>query len=84
MTRKGQITVPAEVREALGLKVGDRVAVRVDQQGTTATIEPADSVVERLYGVLSPRNARVKDAAIHARDAAAQAARERDERTKRG
>ncbi|HEY4668779.1 MAG TPA: AbrB/MazE/SpoVT family DNA-binding domain-containing protein [Tepidiformaceae bacterium] len=82
MTRKGQITVPAEVREALGLKVGDRVAVRVDQQGTTATIEPADSVVERLYGVLSPKNAGGKNTA--AQGAAAQAARERDERTKRG
>ncbi len=83
MTRKGQITVPAEVREALGLKIGDRVAVRVDQQGTTATIEPADSVVERLYGVLSPKNAGGKDTAARA-VAAAQAARERDERTKRG
>lgn len=83
MTRKGQITVPAEVREALGLKVGDQVAVRVGPEGDSATIEPAGSVVDRLYGSLSPK-AGLKDAAAAAREAAARAARERDERTKRG
>ncbi|MBI2954860.1 MAG: AbrB/MazE/SpoVT family DNA-binding domain-containing protein [Chloroflexi bacterium] len=30
VTRKGQITVPAEIRRALGLQKGDRVALVMD------------------------------------------------------
>ncbi len=30
MTRKGQITVPVEIRRALGLKEGDKVAVSLE------------------------------------------------------
>ena len=52
MTRKGQITVPIEVRKALGLKEGDRLAVRVEESTGRATIERAGSVVDMTYGAL--------------------------------
>ncbi|HEV8636866.1 MAG TPA: AbrB/MazE/SpoVT family DNA-binding domain-containing protein [Chloroflexota bacterium] len=53
VTRKGQVTVPAEVRRALGIKVGDRVAFSVDDaDGKQATLKPARSVAERTFGIL--------------------------------
>jgi antitoxin PrlF len=34
LTSKGQITIPKEVREALGLQTGDRLAFRLREDGT--------------------------------------------------
>lgn len=45
MTSKGQITVPKEVREALGLKPGDSVLFRVREDGAAAM---AKGLAERL------------------------------------
>jgi len=39
LTSKGQITVPREVREALGLQTGDRLAFRIRDDGTVI-VEP--------------------------------------------
>jgi AbrB family looped-hinge helix DNA binding protein len=50
LTRKGQVTIPAEVRRHLGLKQGDRVAFV--QEGDTVTVWPATSVSERTAGAL--------------------------------
>ena len=50
MTRKGQITVPAEVRRAMGVSVGDRIAVRVDDSGEVQ-IAPAESWTARTAGI---------------------------------
>lgn len=50
VTRKGQITVPAEVRRALGLREGDNVAVLLGDDGR-ATIERRSSVVTRTAGI---------------------------------
>lgn len=56
VTRKGQITVPAEIRRALGLKEGDKVAiVLTDPAKGQATLKPARSVAERTFGAVSPR-----------------------------
>ena len=33
ITRKGQTTIPAEIREQLGIKEGDELAVEVIEQG---------------------------------------------------
>lgn len=50
MTRKGQITVPAEIRRALGLRVGDRVEIRLDEATGQASLRPVGSVARRTYG----------------------------------
>jgi AbrB family looped-hinge helix DNA binding protein len=57
VTRKGQVTIPAEVRKALDLKRGDVVAFTLpDNPAGRATFRRAatkrPSVVERTYGVL--------------------------------
>jgi AbrB family looped-hinge helix DNA binding protein len=49
LTRKGQITIPAEFRKALGLKEGDRISVVMDNG--RVQISPSGSVVERTAGI---------------------------------
>ncbi len=52
ISAKGQISLPKEVREALGLSVGDRVAFAV--QGGAATLLPLRTrTAEALCGALS-------------------------------
>ncbi|MDP8924551.1 MAG: AbrB/MazE/SpoVT family DNA-binding domain-containing protein [Chloroflexota bacterium] len=50
VTRKGQITVPLEVRRALGLREGDSVVVTLAEGW--ATLERRPSIVERTSGSL--------------------------------
>jgi AbrB family looped-hinge helix DNA binding protein len=87
ITRKGQITVPAEIRAALGLKEGDRVQLSYDERTNVVTLEPPSSVVTRTAGMLKrpgqPR-ASAADERQTARRAWAHAAVERDERSQRG
>lgn len=50
ITRKGQVTIPADIRRALKLKQGDMVAfVLEDDQ---ALLRRSGSVVERTAGIL--------------------------------
>jgi AbrB family looped-hinge helix DNA binding protein len=49
VTRKGQITLPIELRRALGLKQGDRVAVSLDADGLR--LRRAESVVDATAGM---------------------------------
>lgn len=83
MTRKGQITVPAEIRRALRLNIGDRVAVSLDEEdgGLHANLRPAQSVADTTFGSVkarkSPENFR------QLREAFMNHATERDERTRR-
>ena len=56
LTRKGQITVPVEIRRALGLKEGDKVAIALsDPENGEATLRPVRSVAERTFGAVTPR-----------------------------
>jgi AbrB family looped-hinge helix DNA binding protein len=54
LTSKGQVTIPKAVREELGLREGDRVAFRVQEDGTVV-VEPETVDVLSLAGVLKPR-----------------------------
>lgn len=56
MTSKGQLTIPKEVRERLGLRAGRRVRFTIEN-GDRAILEPAGSSILDFVGVL-PRPAR--------------------------
>jgi antitoxin PrlF len=51
MTRKGQVTVPAPIRQALGIQEGDQVAFVLD--GGEARLKRQTSYVERTKGVVT-------------------------------
>ncbi len=53
VTSKGQITIPKEVRQALGLETGDRVAFRIIDNA--AIVEPETVDLKELYGSLQSR-----------------------------
>lgn len=53
VTSKGQVTIPVEVRRALGIKPRDRVAFTLTDGG--ATVRPAVSALDRIAGSVKPR-----------------------------
>lgn len=56
MTRKGQITIPAEIRRRMGLQTGDKVAVILSpDEEKEAVLRPASSVAQRTFGAVAPR-----------------------------
>jgi len=73
LTSKGQITVPREVREALGLETGDRLAFRIRDDGTVV-VEPETLDLMSLRG--SVRSA-VKGVTVKAMDEAIRKSRGR-------
>lgn len=82
VTRKGQITVPAEIRKALGLRIGDRVAVSLDEDGQLhANVRPVASVADSTFGSIHSAKPPVDEEEV--REAFAEHAAARDERTKR-
>ena len=54
ITSKGQITIPQEIRKALGLETGDRVSFRVTKSGAVE-IQPETLDLMSLCGSLKPR-----------------------------
>ena len=57
VTRKGQITVPAAIRRALKINVGDKVALSIREgHDGEAILRPARSVAEATYGVANGRS----------------------------
>jgi antitoxin PrlF len=53
VTQKGQVTIPQEVREAIGLKPRDRVRFAVE--GDRVILRRADSAILAGYGSATPR-----------------------------
>lgn len=51
LTRKGQMTVPIEIRQALNLAEGDKLAV--EQQGEAFLVRRATSVAEYTAGIFA-------------------------------
>lgn len=54
ITSKGRITVPKEIREALGVHPGDRLAFRAREDGTVV-VEAETVDLMTLRGSLKPR-----------------------------
>ena len=57
MTSKGQITIPAEVRDKLGLDPGDRVQFIEIREGEFSIV-PATGSVHELKGLFRGRRAK--------------------------
>jgi AbrB family looped-hinge helix DNA binding protein len=56
MTRKGQITVPTEIRQAMGLKIGDKIAISLDETDPLqARLRPVHSVAYMTFDCINPR-----------------------------
>ena len=56
VTRKGQITVPAEIRRLLSIKEGDKVALSVrDLAAREVSLRPVTSVADATFGSIQPR-----------------------------
>lgn len=84
ITRKGQITVPAEIRMAAGLAEGDRLEVLYDETTGTITIDNPASVVRRTTGIFKDagRPLLPGEEKRLSRDSAAEAAVSRDTRSR--
>ena len=56
VTRKGQITLPADIRRKLGIKEGDKVAVSLaptpDGEQAQVVLRPVRSVAEMTFGAV--------------------------------
>lgn len=56
VTRKGQITLPVEIRRSLGIEEGDKIAVSIaDPQKAQVVLRPVRSVAEMTFGAVAPR-----------------------------
>ncbi len=52
ITQRGQVTIPAEVRRALGVKPRDKVAFTIEDDGVR--LAPASFSLESVYGSVTP------------------------------
>ena len=52
VTQKGQVTIPVEVRRALGIKANDRVTFIIDQD--RVCIAPIAESIETIFGAIDP------------------------------
>lgn len=59
VTSKGQVTIPADIRKALGLSAGERVVFTRLDDGTTIMRAKTRSILE-LKGMLGPARGRRK------------------------
>jgi AbrB family looped-hinge helix DNA binding protein len=69
MTRKGQVTIPTEIRKALCLVEGDRLEVQME--AGTVCLRRAESVIARTAGIFEhPGPARSAEALREAAETA--------------
>ena len=54
VTSKGQITIPVDVRRSMHLETGDRVELRVRDDGVVELL-PTRNDLDSLFGILKPK-----------------------------
>lgn len=54
LTSKGQVTIPKEIREHLGVEAGDRLSFEI-REGGQVVVEPETIDLRSLRGVLKRR-----------------------------
>ena len=64
MTSKGQITVPHEIRRALGVRPGDQLVFEKDSGGMRVRPVRTRSPFEKYRGIGTPRIPRGKKAVV--------------------
>ena len=57
LTSKGQVTIPKNIRERLGLRTGDRLGFCVEQDGTIR-VHPITRKVAEVFGLLAEKAGR--------------------------
>jgi antitoxin PrlF len=50
VTQKGQVTIPLEVRRALGIHPGSEVQFRIEEQGVRLVVDP-ERAAEEIAGM---------------------------------
>jgi antitoxin PrlF len=65
ITSKGQITVPHEIRRALGVRAGDKLLFEKDGSGFRVRPMRVKSAFEKYRGIGSPGIARGKKAVVN-------------------
>ena len=75
VTTKGQVTIPAELREKLGIKPGDKVGFVAE--GDRILIQRQETAVESLFGIVKAKTG----ASLEQMDAAVAAGRQRHARS---
>ena len=63
LTTKGQVTIPTDIRQHLGLKPKDKVRFVVASDGSVR-ISPAPSRIDALFGTVKPLVPAQNDAAL--------------------
>lgn len=53
VTTKGQVTIPVELREKLGIKPGDRVGFIED--GDRIVLQRQETAIEAVFGIVKAR-----------------------------
>ncbi len=78
VTRKGQVTLPIDIRKALGIRQGDKIAFEIDGRGV-ARLTRQDSFTARTAGIVKTTESLMSAEELRtaAEDVIAEAAAER-------
>jgi AbrB family looped-hinge helix DNA binding protein len=61
VTRKGQVTIPAEIRQHLGIKPKDKVQFEVIDDGSVRVVPASPSRLADLFQSIKPSSVRKDD-----------------------
>jgi AbrB family looped-hinge helix DNA binding protein len=53
VSTKGQLVIPAEIRERLGIEPGTKIAISVE--GSRIVLQPVERLIDELHGIFKSR-----------------------------